>query len=134
METLNKNWFAITLTAVVFVILGFLLGRQAKQDHGCPMMNGPHNMMFMKGGPHKMSGENMFMFKSEDGKEIEWIEDIDIQKEEGEDGEKKIKIHVKVKEDQKLRKVITVNEVDPLRDQGLVFSRKREEAGVKARS
>jgi hypothetical protein len=53
----------------------------------------------MKGGPHKMSGENMFMFKAEDGKEIEWIEDIDIQKEEGEDGEKKIKIHVKVKED-----------------------------------
>jgi len=54
----------------------------------------------MEGGPHKMlGGENMFMFKTEDGKKIEWIEDIDIQKEEGEDGEKKIKIQVKAKED-----------------------------------
>jgi len=100
METLNKNWFIITLTAVVFGILGFLLGRQGKQHHQCPMMNGPHNMMFMEGGPHKMlGGKNMFMFKTEDGKKIEWIEDIDIQKEEGEDGEKKIKIQVKAKED-----------------------------------
>lgn len=100
METLNKNWFIITLTAVVFGILGFLLGRQGKQHHQCPMMNGPHNMMFMEGGPHKMLGsENMFMFKTEDGKKIEWIEDIDIQKEEGEDGEKKNKIQVKAKED-----------------------------------
>ena len=77
MESLNKNWFAITLTAVVFGILGFLLGRQGKQQH----------MMFMKGGPDKMlGGKNMIMIKKEDGKEIEWIEDIeniDIQKEVG---------------------------------------------------
>ena len=93
MESLNKNWFAITLTAVVFGILGFLLGRQGKQQH----------MMFMKGGPDKMlGGKNMIMIKKEDGKEIEWIEDIeniDIQKEVGEDGEKKIKIQVKAKEE-----------------------------------
>jgi hypothetical protein len=100
MESLNKNWFAITLTAVVFGILGFLIGIQGKQHHQCPMMNGPHKMMFMKDGSHKMlGGENMFMFRTEDGKEIEWIEDIDIQKEEGEDGEKKIKIQVKAKEE-----------------------------------
>ena len=35
-------------------------------------------MMFMKGGPDKMlGGKNMIMIKKEDGKEIEWIEDID---------------------------------------------------------
>ena len=62
MESLNKNQFAITLTAVVFGILGFLLGRQGKQQH----------MMFMKGGPDKMlGGKNMIMIKKEDGKEIE---------------------------------------------------------------
>ena len=93
MESLNKNWFAITLTAVVFMeLFGFLLGRQGKQQH----------MMFMKGGPDKMlGGKNMIMIKKEDGKEIEWIEDIDnidIQKEVGENGEKKIKIQVKTNE------------------------------------
>ncbi len=33
METLNKNWFATTLTAVVFGILGFLLGKQSNHQH-----------------------------------------------------------------------------------------------------
>ena len=99
MEALNKIWFAITITAVVFGLLGFILGRQCNKQQ-CPMMNGPHKMMFMKGGPHKMmEGESMFMLKTEDGKEIEWIEDIDIQKEEGENGAKKIKIQVKAKEE-----------------------------------
>ena len=100
METLNKNWFTITLTAVVFGLIGFILGRQCNQQQ-CPMMNGPHKMMFMEGGPHKMmGGESKFMFKTDDGKEIEWIEDVDIQKEEGENGEKKIKIQVKAKGEQ----------------------------------
>ena len=30
---------------------------------------------------------------------MEWIEDIDIQKEEGEDGKKKIRVEVKAKKD-----------------------------------
>ena len=99
METLNKNWFTITLTAVVFGLLGFILGRQCNQKQ-CPMMTGHHEMMFMGNAPHKMLGDKgMFMFKSEDGKELEWIEDIDIQKEEDEGGKKKIKIQVKTKED-----------------------------------
>ena len=97
MEALNKNWFTITLTAVIFGLIGFILGRQCNQQQ-CPIMNGPHKMMFMEGGPHKMmGGESKFMFKTDDGKEIEWIEDVDIQKEEGENGEKKIKIQVKAK-------------------------------------
>ena len=100
METLNKNWFAITLTAVVFGILGFLLGRQGKQYHSCPMMNGPHEMMFMGDGPHKMmNGKNMFMFKTGEGEVMDLIEDIDVQKEEGENGEQQIKIKVKAKKE-----------------------------------
>jgi len=99
METLNKNWFAITLTAVVFGILGFLLGRQGNHQY-CPMKNGPHEMMFMGGGPHKMiEGEKKYKIRTDDGKEIEWIEDIDIQKEDGKNGEKKVKIKVKAKEE-----------------------------------
>ena len=64
MESLNKNWFAITLTAVVFGILGFLLGRQGKQQH----------MMFMKGGPDKMlGGKNMIMIKNKANKFTSFI-------------------------------------------------------------
>ena len=99
MESLNKNWFAITLTAVVFGILGFILGRQGKQHHQCHMMNRPHKMMFIRDGSHKMiEGESKFMYKTDDGRKIEWIEDIDIEK-EGENGEKKIKIQAKAKEE-----------------------------------
>ena len=36
METLNKNWFAFTLIAIVFGLLGYLLG---KQNSVCPMHN-----------------------------------------------------------------------------------------------
>ena len=35
------------------------------------------------------------LYKKQNIKEIEWIEDIDVQREEGENGEKKIKIQVK---------------------------------------
>lgn len=45
METFNKNWFAILLTAVVFGLLGFLLGSREGGNHnhsGCPMMKGQH--------------------------------------------------------------------------------------------
>ncbi len=36
METLNKNWFAFTLVAVIFGLLGYLLGQQS---NGCSMHN-----------------------------------------------------------------------------------------------
>ena len=59
------------------------------------MMKNHHKMMFMDG---KMkAGESMFK-DIEDG-EIEWIEDIEIKKEEGENGKKKIKVEVKAKKD-----------------------------------
>ena len=41
----------------------------------------------------------MFMFKDIEDGEIEWIEDIEIKKEEGENGKKKIKVEVKAKKD-----------------------------------
>ncbi len=94
METLNKNWFAITLVAVVFGTLGFLLGSQATHN-SCPMMGNHQGMVRMMGSPLKM-GENHMMFIP-DGKDM--IEDIDIQREDGEDGEKKIKVTVKGKKD-----------------------------------
>ena len=31
MKSLNKNWFLITMTAVVFGLLGYLLGNQNSQ-------------------------------------------------------------------------------------------------------
>jgi hypothetical protein len=79
METLNKNWFAFTLIAIIFGILGYLLGRQAKQ-HSCPMMKDHHPMMFIPEG-------------------ADIIEDIDIQEIEGEDGEKRIEVKVKAKKE-----------------------------------
>ena len=96
METLNKNWFAFTLVAVIFGCIGYLLGSQ-NNSQSCPMMKNHHKMMFMDG---KMkAGESMFMFKDIEDGEIEWIEDIEIKKEEGENGKKKIKVEVKAKKD-----------------------------------
>lgn len=99
METLNKNWFAFTLIAVIFGLLGFVIGRQAKTHKtSCPMMESHHGMM--KGDMSKM---HMFMMKDHDG-DMEWIEneeiqDIKVEKEEGENGEKRIKVRIKKKEE-----------------------------------
>ena len=93
METLNKNWFTITLIAVIFGILGFLIGKQGNK-HSCSMMNGSHKMMHMDGS---MKMEKKHMMFISDGNEM--IEDIDIQKEVGEDGETKIKIIAKAKKE-----------------------------------
>jgi len=98
METLNKNWFAFTLIAVIFGLLGFLIGKQGHK-RACPMMNGPHQMMCMQ-EPVKMGkGHAMFMMKDLEGEGMEWIEDIDVEKETGEDGEKVVKVRVKAKKE-----------------------------------
>jgi hypothetical protein len=93
METLNKNWFAITLIAVIFGLLGFLIGKQGNK-HSCSMMNGSQKMLHMDSSM-KMGKKQMMFIK--DGYEM--IEDIDIQKEVGEDGETKIKIIAKTKKE-----------------------------------
>ena len=96
MEILNKNWFAFTLIAVIFGAIGFLLGNQNK-SHNCPMMKGHNKMMYMD---DKMNiGKSMFILKDFKDGDIEWIEDVDIHTEEGEDGEKKILVRVKAKKD-----------------------------------
>lgn len=54
MKSLNENWFAFTLVAVVFGILGFLLGRTTGHPHMGPrgMFIGGHEEMIKlhKGG------------------------------------------------------------------------------------
>ena len=52
MKSLNENWFAFTLIAVIFGILGFLLGRTTGH-------HGP------KGMPHMMMGEGHVMKKGD---------------------------------------------------------------------
>ena len=84
MKTLNENWFAFTLIAVIFGILGFLLGRTTGH-------HGP------KGLPYMMMGEGHVMkkamFISDDGEvhdlmgevHMDVIENIEVIK--GDDGE-----------------------------------------------
>ena len=66
METLNKNWFAVTLLAIVFFLLGFLIGKQSPNN---PKMKLHKEMILNKGIMHGMN-ENLdddFIFISEDG-------------------------------------------------------------------
>jgi len=61
MKSLNKNWFLITMTAIVFGLLGYLLGVQ-NSNQSIRMMNGP-------GGLHMehMKGMDIMMFESDGG-------------------------------------------------------------------
>ena len=83
MKSLNENWFAFTLIAVIFGILGFLLGRTTGH-------HGP------KGMPHMMMGHGVMdkaMFISDDGEIHDLMGDIDMDVVEnievikGDDGE-----------------------------------------------
>jgi len=86
MKTLNENWFAFTLIAVIFGILGFLLGRTT--GHHGPM--GVHPMMMGEGHVMKEA-----MFISDDGEvhdlmgdiEMDVIENMDVEVIKGDDGE-----------------------------------------------
>ena len=98
MENLNKNWFLITLTAVIFGLLGFLLGRQEKHHSTCPMMNSSEHTMFMNDIKHSSKNGNSILFKSVKGDSLEWIENIEIKKEQGDSDEKQIRVKVKSKE------------------------------------
>ena len=86
MKSLNENWFAFTLIAVIFGILGFLLGRTTGH-------HGP------KGMPHMMMGEGHVMKKAmfitdegevhdlmgEFGGEV--LKNMDVEVIKGDDGE-----------------------------------------------
>ena len=86
MKTLNENWFAFTLIAVIFGILGFLLGRTTVH-HGTKGM--PHMMM---GKGHVMKKA---MFISDDGEvhnlmgdvDMDVMENMDIEVIKGDEGE-----------------------------------------------
>jgi hypothetical protein len=86
MKSLNENWFAFTLIAVIFGILGFLLGRTTGH-------HGP------KGLPHMMMGEGHVMKKAmfiTDEGEVhnlmgdfggEVLKNMDVEVIKGDDGE-----------------------------------------------
>lgn len=86
MKSLNENWFAFTLIAVIFGILGFLLGRTAGH-HGPQGM--PHMMM---GDGHVMKKA---MFITDEGEvhdlmgdlDVDVMKDMDIEVIKGDDGE-----------------------------------------------
>ena len=69
MKSLNENWFAFTLIAVIFGILGFLLGRTT----------GHHRPKVM---PHMMMGEGHVMkkamFITDEGEVHDLMGDLDV--------------------------------------------------------
>lgn len=74
MKSLNENWFAFTLVAVIFGLLGFLLGRTTGHPPHPPMMfgGGEHEIIMKKGGSWITDGEglrdmNIEVIKGDDG-------------------------------------------------------------------
>ena len=57
MKSLNENWFAITLVAVIFGLLGFLIGKTSGKHHQDKNLH----KVLMKG----LKGENAFIWKSD---------------------------------------------------------------------
>ena len=85
MKSLNENWFPVTLIAVIFGLIGYLIGTNSSKHH-CPMMGDMDNhKIFMK----KIHGMDSLSWSSEDG-DIE----IDIDSIVESDG-KKVKVMVK---------------------------------------
>ena len=76
METLNKNWFAFTLIAIVFGLLGYLLGQQ---NSVCPMHNihmqgKDMETIMMKKGIGEVDGNYIWMMD-----EVLSTDDMDIE-------------------------------------------------------
>ena len=90
MKSLNKNWFLITMTAVVFGLLGYLLGNQNSQK-GPRTMEGPRGLHM-----EHMKGSDMIMFESDGAMMLGEDGNIDIEIDtllSG--GEQRIKVIVK---------------------------------------
>lgn len=90
MKSLNKNWFLITMTAVVFGLLGYLLGNQNSQKRP-RMMEGPRGLHM-----EHMKGSDMIMFESDGAMMLGEDGNIDIEIDtllSG--GEQRIKVIVK---------------------------------------
>ena len=57
MKSLNENWFAFTLVAVIFGLLGFLIGKTSGKHHQDKNLH----KILMK----DLKGENAFIWKSD---------------------------------------------------------------------
>lgn len=57
MKSLNENWFAFTLVAVIFGLLGFLIGKTSGKHHQDKNLQ----KVLMK----DLKGENAFIWKSD---------------------------------------------------------------------
>ena len=92
MKSLNENWFPITLIAVVFGLLGYLIGTNSGKHH-CPMMGDMDNhKIFMK----KMHGMDSFSWSSDDNIFFSEEGDIEIDIDSiVESNGKKVKVMVK---------------------------------------
>ena len=84
METLNKNWFAFTLVAVIFTCLGYFFGIQATSQH-CSAKEKQASCKMSKGSHHSMSLST---------EEILDNEEMEIEETTGDNGEKIIKVKV----------------------------------------
>ena len=69
MKTLNENWFAFTLIAVIFGILGFLLGRTTG-----PAAMEAHS--FLKGTGHVITETDSWI--TSDADEIEVLKNMNV--------------------------------------------------------
>lgn len=60
----NENWFIITLTAVVFGLIGYLFGKQCQKNQ-CPIMaKGMHKTHAIH--TEKMDGDKVYVWKSDE--------------------------------------------------------------------
>lgn len=87
MKTLNKNWFAFTLIAVIFGILGFLLGKTCQKQDNCMMKNfskhrvlkGHHGALTIR--PTDSMDQSRIEIEEELGKDGAKIMKIEVTKE-----------------------------------------------------
>lgn len=98
MENLNKNWFSHLLIAVIFGLLGFLLGRQGHPPKPNKACAGQCSKMMMWHQKGDSDGKKEMIFIP-DGAAIESIENIDVKKIKGEKGEQKVQVRIKTKEE-----------------------------------
>ena len=77
MKTLNENWFAFTLIAVIFGILGFLLGRTSG-----PAAMKPHP--FIKGKGHVITETDTWI--TSDSDELEILKNMNVDVIHNEEG------------------------------------------------
>ena len=60
MKSLNENWFAFTLVAIVFGLLGFLLGRQGGYNK-CQIMGHASWYAYLKNAGYEKRGKCVYV-------------------------------------------------------------------------